>query len=278
MKSRKGIVVTGAVLAVLIIAAIVLIKKNVEVKEQDTKQTSTSVQETQKTNAQSVTNISEVQTQTTNSKTTTEKTFVEAATITIDESKWNLTLLNRDYKLPDGYVPQTAGINVSDNDPRRGDRASSQVLDYRVAVEYQKMYDAAAAQGIYLTPYSGYRSIEHQSRIFNSFVDTYKNKGYSTNAAKYEASKTSLPPGTSEHNMGMAMDIVNTKTDFVNSKEYAWLDANAQNYGFILRYPEDKTEVTQIVHEPWHWRYVGTTAAKEMKQSGQCLEEYLGVK
>ena len=275
--------VTGAVLAILIIAVIVLVKKNVEVKEQDTKQTSTSAQVTQKINAQSVTAISEVQMQTTTPKVTTPKTtagqaFVEAATIKIDESKWKLTLLNREYKLPEGYVPKTAGITLSESDPRKGERASSQVLDYRVAAEYQKMYDAAAAQGIYLTPYSGYRSIEHQNRIFNSFVDNYKKQGYSTDAAKYKASRTSLPPGTSEHNMGMAMDIINTKTDFVNSKEYAWLDANAQDYGFILRYQKNKTDVTQIVHEPWHWRYVGVEAAKEIKQSGQCLEEYLGVK
>lgn len=282
MKIKKGIKVTGAVLVILIIAVIVLVKKSVEVKEQDIKQTSTSIQKNEETSAESFTNISETQKQTTIQKTTTPKTteqaFVEAATIKMDESKWNLTLLNREYKLPEGYVPQTAAITLSDNDPRRTEKALSQVLDYRVAEEYQKMYDAAATHGIYLTPYSGYRSIEYQGKIFNNFVNSYKKQGYSTDVAKYKASRTSLPPGTSEHNMGVAMDIVSTKTDFVNSKEYAWLDANAQDYGFILRYPKNKTDITEIVYEPWHWRYVGTTASKAIKQSGQCLEEYLGVK
>ncbi len=227
---------------------------------------------------QTTTKIKERAIPTEDGKQKSQKAFDDVKTIKIDESNWNLTLLNRNYKLPDGYVPKTAKIKLSDKDPRRTKKALLQELDYRVAAEYQKMYDAAAKDGIYLTPYSGYRSIAYQEQIFNGYVKMYKDKGYSTEQAKYKASNASLPPGTSEHNMGLAMDIINTKEDFEDSKEYVWLEANAHNYGFILRYAKEKTSITNVMYEPWHWRYVGAQAAREMKSSGQCLEEYLKVK
>jgi len=283
VKNKKRLIIIEIVLGIAIIAVIIFIVKNVKGQEHEEKQLSTSNQYVVETTIEQSLSQPTTQKETTKQTatkpiTTSGQSFVEAATIKIDENKWNLTLLNREYKLPDGYVPKTATITLSDNDPRRTEKALSQVLDYRVAPEYQKMYDAAVQDGIYLTPYSGYRSISFQKQIFNNYVDMYKKQGYATDAAKYKASMTSLPPGTSEHNMGMAMDIVNTKNDFENSKEYAWLETNAQDYGFILRYPKNKTEKTQIMHEPWHWRYVGVEAAKALKASGQCLEEYLGVK
>ena len=73
----------------------------------------------------------------------------------------------------------------------------------------------------------------------------------------------SLPPGASEHNMGVAMDIVNTKESFENTKEFKWLQAHAADYGFILRYPKDKVSITKVAYEPWHWRYVGVEDAKK---------------
>ena len=72
------------------------------------------------------------------------------------------------------------------------------------------------------------------------------------------------------------MDIICVQDSFEYSPQYKWLCAHAQDYGFILRYPKDKQSITKIVFEPWHWRYVGVDAAKAMKNSGQCLEEYLG--
>ena len=80
-----------------------------------------------------------------------------------------------------------------------------------------------------------------------------------------------------QHNAGLAMDICSLEQNFEDTKEFEWLCENAADYGFILRYPEDKQDITKIIYEPWHWRYVGVEAAKEMKASGECLEEYLGV-
>ena len=89
-------------------------------------------------------------------------------------------------------------------------------------------------------------------------------------------------PGTSEHQTGLALDITDRyyemkDASLANTALFQWMSAHCHEYGFIVRYPEDKQDITKIIYEPWHWRYVGVDAAKEMKASGQCLEEYLGV-
>lgn len=187
----------------------------------------------------------------------------------MDKSDWNLILVNRDYILPDGYKPELAPCITDDPDSLK--------LDYRVAPHYNKMYQAALEDGIELTPVSGYRSVERQTRNFENKIQKYVDEGYSKTEATQMAATIILPPGTSEHNAGLAMDICSLYESFENSEEFEWLSENAADYGFILRYPEDKQDITKIIYEPWHWRYVGVEAAKEMKASGQCLEEYLGV-
>lgn len=139
------------------------------------------------------------------------------------------------------------------------------------------MYAAAKLSGCVLTPYSGYHTYALQETTYTRKVNFYVNKGMSAEEANQKASAQVLPAGCSEHNAGLSMDIVSASSDFINTKEYKWLCENAHNYGFILRYPEDKTAITGMNFEPWHWRYVGTQAAKEMKEKNQCLEEYLGL-
>ena len=190
--------------------------------------------------------------------------------ITIDDSNWQMILVNRNYILKEGYVPKLA----------EAVKGSGIYLDYRVAPYYQKMYDAAKADGVTLTPNSGYRSYDLQKNNFNNKINLYVSQGYDKVTATQNAARIILPPGTSEHNAGLAMDIGWVTEDFENSAAYAWLDEHAQDYGFILRYPksEAKQSITEIIYEPWHWRYVGVEAAQSMKQSGQVLEEYLGRK
>ena len=184
-------------------------------------------------------------------------------------SDWRLILVNRDYILPDGYEPKLAPCITDDPDSLK--------LDYRVAPYYNEMYQAALEDGVELTPISGYRSVARQKRNFENKIDTYMDQGYGKIEATQMAATIILPPGTSEHNAGLAMDICSLYESFENTDEFAWLSENAADYGFILRYPEDKQDITRIIYEPWHWRYVGVEAAKAMKASGQCLEEYLGV-
>lgn len=188
-------------------------------------------------------------------------------TITINEDQWYLTLVNRNRKLPEDFEAKTSYL-VEGNEAE---------LDSRCAEQYMAMYNAALEDGCTLTPFSGYRRISTQKRNYENKINLYLNQGYSYLDAAEKAATIILPPGTSEHNLGLAMDIVCADEWFADTKEFTWLMAHAQDYGFILRYPADKQDITQITYEPWHWRYVGVDAAKAMKASGQCLEEYLGV-
>ncbi len=184
-------------------------------------------------------------------------------------SDWRLILVNRDYILPDGYMPDLAPCITDDPDSLK--------LDSRVAPYYNEMYLAALDDGVELTPVSGYRSVTRQKNNFENKIQKYMDDGYGKTEATQMAATIILPPGTSEHNAGLAMDICSLYESFENTDEFRWLSENADDYGFILRYPEDKQDITKIIYEPWHWRYVGVDAAKAMKASGQCLEEYLGV-
>ncbi len=151
-------------------------------------------------------------------------------------------------------------------------------MEEGVTPYYEEMYTAAKKDGITLTPYSGYRSYERQRNNYINLTKQYMSQ-YKLNEeeAARKAATVILPPGTSEHNLGLAMDICNTRDDFANTKEYKWLTENAHKYGFILRYTADKQDITGIVPEPWHWRFVGIEYAESIKNSGLCLEEYLGI-
>lgn len=187
--------------------------------------------------------------------------------VTTDMSvPFNEILLNRNYILPDGYVPDLA----------EAVKGTGIMLDYRVAPQYQRMYNAALADGITLTPISGYRSFNRQKTNFENRIALYQSQGLSKEDAAKKASEIILLPGASEHNAGLAMDIGSLTVDFENTDAFRWLQENAYKYGFILRYPKDKTHITKITYEPWHYRYVGTEIAKELKESGMTLEEYLG--
>ena len=214
---------------------------------------------------------------TTRQETTTEKQTTPAdadvpgnTAYPSDDASWKLICLNRNR-----YV----GSSVEDSINLSYVAGSGELMDSRAARAYEQMYDAAAADGIYLTPCSGYRSYSTQKRLYYEFYYEYIAQGYSSEEAHNLTSKRRNPPGSSEHNIGICMDIIcaSSSANFQNTEAYAWLDANAHNFGFILRYPEDKVAVTGVKYEPWHWRYVGVENAASIKNSGLCLEEYLGV-
>jgi len=185
-----------------------------------------------------------------------------------------LIYVSRDYALPANYSPALEVCVESYPEKIQMEAAA--------AKQYKAMYDAALAAGAELVPYSGYRSIARQKSNFDRLIQTNVDRGHSYAEAVNLAAQEILPPGCSEHSAGLAMDITrpgywDTREDFETTKEFAWLTAHAQEYGFILRYPKDKFARTQITYEPWHWRYVGVGPAKVMKARGQCLEEYLGI-
>ena len=141
----------------------------------------------------------------------------------------------------------------------------------------------AAGCKLYLV--SGYRSVERQTALFKRKTNSFMAEGFSREEAEKQAAMWVARPGTSEHNTGLAADIVSADwyskhsdltADFEDTPEFEWLYAHCADYGFILRYPRGKENVTGVTYEPWHYRYVGKDAAKAIMQAGGTLEEYTG--
>ncbi len=126
---------------------------------------------------------------------------------------------------------------------------------------------------------SAYRTHAHQTQLYENRVQQFINEGYSEAEARVAAATINAYPGTSEHESGFAVDIIDTHLwKLVSTQDelpaQQWLMANSWRYGFILRYPKDKTEITGVIYEPWHYRYVGEELAKELYESGLTMEEY----
>ncbi len=137
------------------------------------------------------------------------------------------------------------------------------------------MMDAARADGVDIGIISAWRDYGTQVTLYDAQVKKWKDKGYSQEAAEKEAASRVAIPGTSEHHTGLAVDFNTTQQSFENTKAFAWLKENAENYGFIMRYEKEKMDITGgIIYEPWHWRFVGINIAKEMNDLGYCYEEY----
>ena len=139
-----------------------------------------------------------------------------------------------------------------------------------------RMYNAALNDNITLKINNAYRSKDEQNQIFESKMHAYENEGYTKEKAYEQTTLTVQVPGYSEHETGLAIDFSNEGHYDENEKMWEWLKNNAYKYGFILRYPEDKYEITKINYEPWHYRYVGKKAAKDITNKNLTLEEYLG--
>lgn len=175
---------------------------------------------------------------------------------------WNLVVVNRWNELPEDYDIELMELS------------NGQKIDERIYPYLQEMFDAARAEGIYPIVREGYRTEEEQQAIFDEKVQAYINEGYSRSRAERTAKEWVALPGTSEHQLGIAVDINADKSKCSNDEVYEWLAENAHEYGFILRYPQGKTEINGTSYEPWHYRYVGEAVALEIYERGICLEEY----
>ena len=181
--------------------------------------------------------------------------------ITVSE-EWNLIIVNRWNELPEDYSVELTELS------------NGQKVDSRIYPYLQEMFDAARAEGVYPVVREGYRTEEEQQEILDDKIQTCINQGYSQSRAERTAKEWVALPGTSEHQLGIAVDINADKSKCSNEEVYAWLAENAYKYGFILRYPLGKQEITGTSYEPWHYRYVGEEAALEIYEQGICLEEY----
>ncbi len=177
-----------------------------------------------------------------------------------DGTPWYLLLVNSTHPLPDDWEA-----------PALIEMPGGETVDARIYEPLSQMLADAADEGLEPFVASGFRTRTEQQGFMDEKINEYRSQGYGESEARALAEDWVALPGTSEHELGLAVDINGASYDL-----YIWLQQNSWRYGFIQRYPEDKTDITGISHEPWHYRYVGKDAAKEIYESGLCLEEYLG--
>ena len=181
---------------------------------------------------------------------------------------WNLILANPWNSIPPGYTVELASIGAGHS------------VDKRIVKDLNNMFAAMRSAGLSPAVCSSYRTQQKQETLFENKLHSYLSQGFNYDEAYAAASKWVAIPGTSEHQLGLAVDIVDNSYWILDSsqektKVQQWLMKNSYKYGFILRYPSNKSDITGIGYEPWHYRYVGKTAAKEIYEKNICLEEYL---
>ena len=179
-----------------------------------------------------------------------------------------LTLVNFENTIPKDWKVDLVQLN------------NGQSVDRRIYDDLIAMLQAAKSEGLNPLICSSYRTNEKQEQLYQNKVSEYLSQGYSKVEASDKAAFWVARPGTSEHQLGLAVDIVSTKNQRLdrsqeNTVEQQWLIQNSWKYGFVLRYPTNKNSITGVGYEPWHYRYVGKEHAKKINELGVCLEEYV---
>lgn len=187
----------------------------------------------------------------------------------VDTTAWNLQLINWENPLPEDY--EAGELTALSN---------GHAVDSRIYPALQEMMDGARAAGYNPLICSSFRTWDKQSQLYERKVRFYIDQGSDRATAEEQAAMWVARPGTSEHQAGLAVDIVSLEYQVLDEGQedtplQQWLMAHCWEYGFILRYPTDKSELTGVGYEPWHYRYVGEEAAKAITEQGICLEEYL---
>ena len=177
----------------------------------------------------------------------------------IDIDSWEYVLVNAEHSIGE-YAPELGEFE-------------GQKLDQRILEPMQSFVAGARAEGLSVFLSSGYRGYEEQQYLFNRKVEQYGEEQAATIVSR---------PGTSEHQTGLACDITDEYYELKdesleNTALYQWMSRHCQEYGFIVRYPKDKEEITGIIYEPWHFRYVGVEAATYMVEHNLCLEEFVAL-
>lgn len=198
----------------------------------------------------------------------TDNQLVNQKPIDSNVTDWNLILVNKDNVIPEDYKVEVIKVEEKWN------------VDTRIKESLEQMLSAARKEGLDPVICSAYRSTEYQTTLFNRKVREYKRKGLSQENAEQQASYWVTNPRTSEHEIGLALDIVERKYQVLDERQentavQKWLMEHCYEHGFILRYPTDKKDITKINYEPWHYRYVGVKDAMFIKEHGFCLEEYI---
>lgn len=201
---------------------------------------------------------------------TEEELYSEDPVITFSKEDWRLVLINKQHPVPENYAFTLGTIKTIKGEMQCDERIVEELLD---------MMQAARNEGVNLAICSPYRDLNRQKVLFNRKIKAYMEKGMSYMDAYSLSSQAVTVPGASEHQIGLAIDIVSDTylsldEGFAETDAGKWLKEHCSEYGFILRYPKGKEYITSIEFEPWHFRYVGGEAAKIIMEEEICLEEF----
>ena len=200
-----------------------------------------------------------------------DKKYSEAKnedTVIMDRDDWRLLLINKQHPIPDGYEFTLGTIK------------GNMKCDERIIDDLLQMLQGAKKDGVNLVICSPYRDMNRQEVLFNRKIELYMKKGMSYMEAYKTTAQAVTVPGASEHQIGLALDIIcdsyaQLNSGFGDTEAGKWLAEHSCEYGFILRYPKGKEYITSIEYEPWHFRYVGKEAAMEITKKGITLEEFV---
>lgn len=190
-----------------------------------------------------------------------------------EKQQWYLRLVNSDYPMTEADVPEVATETVDTNGYQ---------VDARIMADLEAMFEDARVAGRTPMICSAFRVWDLQVSLYENKIErVMQEEGLSYEDAAVKAATVVAKPGTSEHQVGLALDIVSSEYQELDeaqmeTEDQKWLMENSWKYGFILRYPMDKSEITGVIFEPWHYRYVGKKAAKEITEQNLTLEEYVG--
>ena len=264
-RSHTGLYVAIALVLVAVVVGVVLFLTRCQAKPAEpaaTTATTATTQQQPTSTAAPTTNVGGTQTPAATSATSATSPATPA-----NADSWELTLVNKTHALPADWNVNVVQIR------------DSKYIDARIADALTQMVEDCAKAGyddVFIN--EAYRSHERQQEIWDEFYNNYLAQGYSESEAYELTGQSVAVPGTSEHELGLAADICSINFDETyNAPIQTWLRENGWKYGFIQRYPAGKEDVTGTKNENWHFRYVGVEAAKAMHDSGQVLEEYLGV-
>lgn len=245
------------ILMVLVVLILTIVYKYITYKKevQASLETSVKVEELYNTTNREEANIKEEENK--------KKKDIDSST-----SDWELLLVNKKHKIPEGYTVELEEIETVHQ------------VDKRIAEPLKQMLADARKVGLSPLICSSYRTNAKQQKLYNNKVKEYERWGCTFEGAEELASYWVAIPGTGEHETGLAVDIVSKDYQILDEKQeqtdvQKWLIENSYKYGFVLRYPTDKKEITMINYEPWHYRYVGVDNATYMKEHDMCLEEYI---
>ena len=247
----------GIIMMILVVLILTIVYKYVTYKKevQASLETSINVEELYNTTNREEDNVKEEENK--------KEKDIDSST-----SDWELLLVNKNHKIPEGYIVELEEVEVGHQ------------VDKRIAEPLKQMLADARKEGLSPLICSSYRTNTKQQKLYNNKVREYERCGCSSEEAKEFASYWVAIPGTGEHETGLAVDIVSRDYQILDEKQeqtevQRWLIDNSYKYGFTLRYPTDKKDITMINYEPWHYRYVGVDNATYMKEHDMCLEEYI---